>query len=159
MVKVSVFLQKTAELHNIDLQYPVPEYPEGGHSYRFPMNADRLSDGQIEEWLLFFGAWRGYLSHKIAGLDSQHTILSEGFDVMLSIKIAELEKQSDKRLLKDSLKGLALSEDDQLESLRVRVIGLSAELILLKGRLSLYESQFETISRLVTRRGQERFKI
>ena len=49
MVKVSVFLQKTAELHNIDLQYPVPEYPEGGHSYKFPMNADRLSDGQIEE--------------------------------------------------------------------------------------------------------------
>ena len=99
------------------------------------------------------------MSHKIAGLDSEHTILSEGFDVMLSIKIAELEKQSDKRLLKDSLKGLALAEDDQLESLRVRVIGLSAELKLLKGRLSLYESQFETISRLVTRRGQERFKI
>ena len=78
---------------------------------------------------------------------------------MLSTKIAELEKQSDKRLLKDSLKGLALAEDDQLESLRVRVIGLSAELKLLKGKLSLYDSQFDTISRVVTRRGQERFKI
>ena len=78
---------------------------------------------------------------------------------MLSIKIAELEKQSDKRLLKDSLKGLALAEDDQLENLRVRVIGLSAELKLLKGKLSLYDSQFDTISRVVTRRGQERFKI
>ena len=159
MVKVSVFLQKTADLHNIDLQYPVPERPEGGHSYKFPINADRLSDVEIENWLLFFGSWRGYLGYQISRLDGEHTILSEGYDVMLSAKIADLEKQSDKRLLKDSLKGLALAEDDQLESLRVRVIGLSAELKLLKGRLSLYESQFETISRLVTRRGQERFKI
>jgi len=30
---------------------------------------------------------------------------------------------------------------------------------LLKGKLSLYDSQFDTISRVVTRRGQERFKI
>ena len=159
MVKVSVFLQKTAELHNLDSQFPVPEYPEGNHSYKFPMNADNLSDGQIDGWLLFFGAWRGYLTYKIASLDGDQSLLSEGFDVMLSTKIAELEKQSDKRLLKDSLKGLALAEDDQLESLRVRVIGLSAELKLLKGKLSLYDSQFDTISRVVTRRGQERFKI
>ena len=158
MVKVSTFLQKTAELHNINVQFPVPERPDGSHSYQFPLNADSLSDGQIDEWLLFFGAWRGYLAYQIASLDCEWTMLSEGFDVLLSTKIAELEKQSDKRLLKDSLKGLALSEDDQLESLRIRVIEISAKLKVLKGRLNLYEAQFETISRVVTRRGQERFK-
>jgi len=159
MVKVSIFLNKAAELHNLDIQYPVPERPEGNHHYTFPINADRLTDIEIDNWLLFLGAWRSYLNYQISRLDGEHSILSEGYDLLLSSKIAVLEKESEKRLLKDSLKGQALAEDDQLQQLKIRTIELNGELKLLKGRLSLYDSQFETISRVVTRRGQERFKI
>jgi hypothetical protein len=159
MVKVSIFLNKAAELHNLDIQYPVPERPEGNHHYTFPINADRLTDIEIDNWLLFLGAWRSYLNYQISRLDGEHSILSEGYDLLLSSKIAVLEKESEKRLLKDSLKGQALAEDDQLQQLKIRTIELNGELKLLKGRLSLYDSQFETISRVITRRGQERFKI
>ena len=159
MVKVSIFLNKAAELHNLDIQYPVPERPEGNHHYTFPINADRLTDVEIDNWLLFLGAWRSYLSYQISRLDGEHSVLSEGYDLLLSSKIAVLEKESEKRLLKDSLKGQALAEDDQLQQLKIRTIELNGELKLLKGRLSLYDSQFETISRVITRRGQERFKI
>ena len=159
MVKVSIFLNKAAELHNLDIQYPVPERPEGNHHYTFPINADRLTDVEIDNWLLFLGAWRSYLSYQISRLDGEHSILSEGYDLLLSSKVAILEKESEKRLLKDSLKGQALAEDDQLQQLKIRTIELNGELKLLKGRLSLYDSQFETISRVITRRGQERFKI
>ena len=159
MVKVSTFLNKAAELHNLDLQYPVPERPEGNHHYTFPLNADRLTDVEIDNWLLFLGAWRSYLNYQISRLDGEHSVLSEGYDLLLSSKVAVLEQESEKRLLKDSLKGQALAEDDQLQQLKIRTIGLNGELKLLKGRLSLYDSQFETISRVVTRRGQERFKI
>ncbi|MAH46140.1 hypothetical protein CMI37_09925 [Candidatus Pacearchaeota archaeon] len=159
MVKVSIFLNKAAELHNLDLQYPVPERPEGNHHYTFPLNADRLTDVEIDNWLLFLGAWRSYLNYQISRLDGEHSVLSEGYDLLLSSKVAVLEKESEKRLLKDSLKGQALAEDDQLQQLKIRTIELNGELKLLKGRLSLYDSQFETISRVITRRGQERFKI
>ena len=159
MAKVSIFLNKAAELHNLDIQYPVPERPEGNHHYTFPINADRLTDVEIDNWLLFLGAWRSYLSYQISRLDGEHSILSEGYDLLLSSKVAILEKESEKRLLKDSLKGQALAEDDQLQQLKIRTIELNGELKLLKGRLSLYDSQFETISRVITRRGQERFKI
>ncbi len=159
MVKVSTFLNKAAELHNVDIQYPVPERPEGNHHYTFPINADRLTDVEIDNWLLFLGAWRSYLNYQISRLDGEHSVLSEGYDLLLSSKVAVLEKESEKRLLKDSLKGQALAEDDQLQQLKIRTIGLNGELKLLKGRLSLYDSQFDTISRVVTRRGQERFKI
>jgi len=159
MAKVSIFLNKAAELHNLDLQYPVPERPEGNHHYTFPLNADRLTDVEIDSWLLFLGAWRSYLNYQISRLDGEHSILSEGYDLLLSSKVAILEKESEKRLLKDSLKGQALAEDDQLQQLKIRTIELNGELKLLKGRLSLYDSQFETISRVITRRGQERFKI
>ena len=159
MVKVSTFLAKAAELHNVDIQYPVPERPEGNHHYTFPINADRLTDVEIDNWLLFLGAWRSFLSYQISRLDGEYSVLAEGYDLLLSAKIATLEKESEKRLLKDSLKGQALAEDDQLQQLKIRTIGLNGELKLLKGRLSLYDSQFDTISRVVTRRGQERFKI
>ena len=143
----------------MDLQYPVPERPEGNHHYTFPLNADRLTDVEIDNWLLFLGAWRSYLNYQISRLDGEHSVLSEGYDLLLSSKVAVLEKESEKRLLKDSLKGQALAEDDQLQQLKIRTIELNGELKLLKGRLSLYDSQFETISRVITRRGQERFKI
>ena len=159
MVKVSTFLEKAARLQNIDAQYPVPQRPEGNHSYTFPINADRLSDVEIDNWLLFLGSWRGYLGYQISRLEGEQSVLSEGYDLLLSSKIASLEKESEKRLLKDSLKGQALLEDDQLQNLRLRTIEIAGELKILKGRLSLYDSQFETISRVVTRRGQERFKI
>ena len=159
MVKVSTFLNKAAELHNVDIQYPVPERPDGNHHYTFPINADRLTDVEIDNWLLFLGAWRSYLNYQISRLDGEHSVLSEGYDLLLSSKVAVLEQEAETRLLKDSLKGQALAEDDQLQQLKIRTIGLNGELKLLKGRLSLYDSQFETISRVVTRRGQERFKI
>ena len=43
--------------------------------------------------------------------------------------------------------------------LKLKIIDSNGELKLLKGRLSLYDSGFETISRVVTRRGQDRLKI
>ena len=141
MVKVSTFLNKAAELHNVDIQYPVPERPDGNHHYTFPINADRLTDVEIDNWLLFLGAWRSYLNYQISRLDGEHSVLSEGYDLLLSSKVAVLEQESEKRLLKDSLKGQALAEDDQLQQLKVRTIELSGELKLLKGRLSLYDSQ------------------
>lgn len=158
MVKVSEFLKQTAELHVIDTKYPVPERPEGNHSYRFPINTDLLSDVELEDWMLFLGGWRGYLGYQIAQLDGEYSILSEGFDLLLSSSMAILEKEADKKLLKESVKGLALSEDDELQRLKLRIIEINGSLKILRGRFSLYDSQFETISRLVTRRGQERFK-
>ena len=159
MVKVSTFLAKAAELQNVDMQYPVPERPEGNHHYTFPINADRLTDMEIDGWLLFLGAWRSHLAYQIARLEGEQSVLTEGFDLLMSSKVATLEKESEKRLLKDSLKGQALADDDQLQQLRVRTIEINGELKILKGRHSLYDSQFEPISRVVPRRGQERFKI
>ena len=159
MVKVSTFLAKAAELHNTDIQYPIPERPEGNHHYTFPINADRLTDVEIDSWLLFLGSWRSHLAYQIARLEGEYSILTEGFDLLMSTTVATLEQEAEKRLLKDSLKGQALVEDDQLQQLKIRTIELNGELKILKGRHSLYDSQFDTISRVVTRRGQERFKI
>ena len=159
MVKVSTFISKAAELQELDAKYPNPQRPNGGTSYAFPSNADSLSDSQMDDWLLFLGSWRGYIGYQISKLEGKLVILSEGFDLMLSTRIAGLEAESSKRVLKDSLKGQAVLEDEELQNLKINIIDLTAETKLLKGRLSLYDSQFETLSRVVTRRGHERMRL
>ena len=144
---VSTFISKSQELQALDAKYPAPARPAGPDSYTFPSNADNLSDGQMDDWLIYFGAWRGYMIYLISKVESELYILSEGYDVLMSIKVASLEANSDKRLLKDSLKGQALLDDSQLESLRLKVIDSNGEIRLMKGRLTIYESGIETIKR------------
>ena len=159
MVTIETFISKAAALRVIDKDYPSPVRPVSGSTYTFPSNADSLSDYEIDDWLLFLGAWRGHMGHAISQIEGELYILTEGEKLMLSTTIANLENDSSKKLLKDSLIGQALLDKPDLQTLRLKIIDLNGELKILKGRLSLYESQFDTISRVVTRRGQERFKI
>ena len=138
--------------------FPVPSPPEGGESYDFPRDAELLSDEQVDSWFLFLGAWKAYTSYKIGQLEAELAILSEGFDLMLFESGAQLEASSPRKLLKDSIKGMVLANDAGLRELKMTIMTLSGELKLLKGRFFLYDGQFETISRVVTRRGQERFR-
>ena len=51
---------------------------------------------------------------------------------------------------------MVLNDNPDILILAKKVIMLKAELRVLKGRLSLYDTHFEAISRVITRRGQER---
>ena len=138
--------------------FPAPIPPKGGDSYDFPSESELLSDEQVDDWFLFLGAWKSYTSYKIGQLEAELFILSEGFDLMLFENGAQLEASSPKKLLKDSIKGMVLANDIGLRDLKMKIMLLAGELKILKGRLFLYDGQFETISRIVTRRGQERLR-
>jgi len=147
---------KAKDLGQVLETFPGPSIPLDGDSYEFPNNADNLSDEQLDSWLMFFGAWRGYIINRIAQMDGEASLLSEGFDLMMASKSADLEAVATKRLLKESLRGTILNENPDLLTLGKKVMVAKAELRILKGRLSLYDVQFEAISRVITRRGQER---
>ena len=153
---VTSLLTKAKSLHNSYSEFPVVAMPQDEGSYEFPLNADNLSDEVLDTWLVKLGAWRGYAINKIAENEGEIGLLSEGYDLMILSKIADLEATSTKKLLKDSLKGMVLNDNPDLLNLAKRIIILKAELKVLKGRLSLYDTHFEAISRVITRRGQER---
>jgi len=153
---VTSLLTKAKSLHNSYSEFPVVAMPQDEGSYEFPLNADNLSDEVLDTWLVKLGAWRGYAINKIAENEGEVGLLSEGYDLMILSKIADLEATSTKKLLKDSLKGMVLNDNPDLLNLAKRIIILKAELKVLKGRLSLYDTHFEAISRVITRRGQER---
>ena len=140
--------------------FPAPQPPNmEGDTYDFPSNADLLSDTQLDNWLAFLGAWKGYTSYKMGQLETEIFVLSEGYDLMFAVKSAEHEQSSNKRLLKESLKGQILATESELSELAQQLIFLNGKLKVLKGRFNLYEHQFDTISRIVTRRGQERVRV
>lgn len=147
---------KAKEIGQGPTEFPKPDIPVDGDSYEFPNNADNLSDDQLDSWLMFFGAWRGYVINQIAQMEGELSLLGEGFDLVMSTKTADLEIASTKRLLKESLRGTIFNENEDLVNLNKKIMVLRAELKVLKGRLSLYDVQFEAISRVITRRGQER---
>ena len=89
-------------------------------------------------------------------MEGELTLMEEGFALVMSSKSADMEAVATKRILKESLRGMVLNENPDLVNLNKKVMVSRAELKVLKGRLSLYDAQFETISRVITRRGQER---
>ena len=139
--------------------FPTPNPPQReGDSYDFPTNAELLSDAQLDDWLTFLGAWKSYTSYKMGQLETEIFVLSEGYDLMFAVKSAEHEQSSNKRLLKESLKGQILATEPEIAELAQKLVFMNGELRILKGRYSLYDNQFDTISRIVTRRGQERIR-
>ena len=139
--------------------FPPAKPPDSdGESYTFPSDAELLSDASIDRWLLFLGGWKSYTSYRVGQLEAELSVLSEGFDVMMQTQGAEIDENSTKRILKDSIKGKVLNEDSSLQSLKMRIAVKQGHLKILRGRYFMYDQQFETISRIVTRRGQERLR-
>ena len=114
---------------------------------------------QLDDWLLRLGAWRGYVSSKLAEVESKFSLYEEGFELLLGKKTAILETEAKKKLLKESLHGKAISEDEELAQYKLEVAELRAERQLLKGKFDFFDKQFEVISRVITRRGQERNRL
>ena len=140
--------------------FPKPNPPMlNGATYDFPTNADLLSESELDNWLAFLGAWKSYTSYKMGQLETEIFVLSEGYDLLFAMKSAEHEQSSNRRMLKESLKGQILSTEPEIAELAEKLIFSNGELKILKGRYSLYDNQFDTISRIVTRRGQERMRL
>lgn len=137
---------------------PVMNMPEGGQNFDFPTNSEGLPDEELDSWLVLLGGWRGWVGYTLAEVDSQIVLLDEAFSITLGKATAVLEYEAPKKLLKESLHGQAVSDNEELAALKLELTTLQAERTLLRGRFDFYDKLFETVSRVITRRGQERIR-
>lgn len=133
---------------------PTPNEPE--KMVDIPQNPDDLVDSELDRCLLSFGAWRGYVSSRLAEVSAQLSLLESAYSIRLGNIMADMERKAKKKMLKESLIGEAVSSDEELTELQKEVTEMKAEKLLLEGKFSFYDGQFETISRVITRRGQEK---
>ena len=155
-MKVGEIRRKWKTIKNRYQALPIPVAPDS--VVDIPTNPDDLRDDELDRCILSYGAWRGYISSRLAEVSAQLSLVESAYSIGLGNRMADMERKAKKKMLKESLIGEAVSSDGALQELQIEMTELKAEKLLLEGKFNFFDGQFETISRVITRRGQERFR-
>jgi hypothetical protein len=132
--------------------HPLPQKPKTfGKEYEFPEDLTMITSMTLGNWLLKLSAWRGYTIRLLAKAEMEFTIMDDTFNAKVTKQLAAI---SEKRLTKEQAVGKVLG-DEKDAKLKVRVIEKHGQLVMLKRLLEIYTTQFEAISREISRRGIE----
>ena len=153
-MKISLLNERWEKVKNKYAHFPEPAAPE--ELVTIPSNPDDLHDMELDRCLMSFGAWRGYVAYKLAAIESRLSLIEEAYSIRLGNRMAELESQAPKKMLKESLIGRAVQEDPELTEMQLEIAQLRSEKTLLNRQFDFFNGSFETVSRVVTRRSWER---
>jgi hypothetical protein len=133
-------------------KYPLPNVPPSfGKSYTFPEDVSSLTSIQLGNWLFKLAGWKGYTLHQLAFEESDYLVMDEMFNTKLEMKMSVAV--SDKRLVKEALRGKIMMEDKDLAAFKARCLEKYGAVVGLKRIVELYSMQLDVISREISRRG------
>lgn len=153
-MKIKVLNERWEKIRSKYAYFPEPAAPES--LVEIPSNPDDLHDAELDRCLISFGSWRGYAASKLANVEARLSLLESAYSIKLGNSMAILEANAPKKMLKESLIGRAVQEDEDLSMMQFEIAELQSEKTLLSRQYDLFNGQFEVISRVVTRRGWER---
>lgn len=159
MLRSNPTLNLTTEIMNKYASFPEPKEPEWGEDFAFPVDAESLTDTELDTWMLRLGAWRGYVSSIASSLEGQLAVIDPAFEMKVGIAMSVVDLPSDRRTVKEIVRSLAIAGSTELTELWGEILRLKGEIKLLQRKYDFYTQQFETISRVVSRRGQERIRF
>ena len=159
MLRSNPTLDTVSRIVNKYASFPEPKEPEWGEDFSFPVDAEALNDTELDTWMLRLGAWRGYVSALASNLEGQLAIIDPAFEMKVGAAMAVVDLPADRRSLKESTRSLAVTGSMELTELWNEILQLKGEIKLLQKKYEFYTQQFETISRVVSRRGQERARF
>jgi hypothetical protein len=159
MLQENPTLRLTTEIISKYSHFPEPKEPEWGADFSFPVDAESLTDTELDTWMLRLGAWRGYVSSLASNMEGQLAVIEPAFEMKVGVSMATTDLPSDRRTVKEIVRSLAITGSVELTELWGEIIRLKGEVKLLQKKHDFYTQQFETISRVVSRRGQERVRF
>jgi hypothetical protein len=121
-----------------------------GTEYEFPEEVSKLPSITLGSWLVKMAAWRGYTLRMLAGAEMEEKVMEEYLASKIALKMAT----SEVKLTKDLALGHVLLDQENAK-LRLDYITKEAQVVALKRILEIYTSQFDAISREISRRGIE----
>jgi|TARA_R110000824_G_scaffold25635_3_gene89153 hypothetical protein len=152
-------LELASSISNKYKEFPAPLEPEWGESFRFPVDADTLNDAELDTWMLKLGAWRGYVSALASTLEGQLAVIEPAFEMKVGAAMSTVDLPSDRRTVKEIVRSLAIIGSIELTEIWNELLRLKGEVKILQKKYEYYTQQFETISRVVSRRGQEKMRL
>ena len=133
---------------------PTPTKPSTfGKPYTFPEDVAGIGSTDLGRWLFKLAGWKGYTIKMLAVSDSVNYVMNEVLEAKITMKMATFV--SDKKLVKDALRGKIIGDDTELKELKCKCIEKTGEVMMLKRLLDLYSSQLDMISREISRRNLE----
>lgn len=134
------------------LTHSLPSRPKSfGKEYDFPEDISGVQSMHLGNWLLKLAAWRGYTIRLLAKTEMEFTIMDDAFNAKVTKQLAQI---TEKRITKEQAVGKVLADPESTQ-LKVKLIEKHGQLVSMKRLLEIYTTQFEAISREISRRGIE----
>jgi hypothetical protein len=134
------------------IKMSLPVQPSSfGQEYQFPEDVADLPSITLGGWLLKLAGWRGYVIRLLSEAEMEEVVMEEFLNTKIAIEIA---KGTEKKITKDQALGKVVATPEGA-SVKMRLITKSGQVISLKRVLEIYTTQFEAVSREISRRGIE----
>ena len=133
--------------------FPIPKPPEGmSKAYSFPMDVDGLSDPALGKLMLQLTSWHSYTLVQLGWADAEHSALEAIFEMVVGDRVVKAMKELDKKADKASLRASVISADENLRTVFKNLVKLEARVRHYQALADLYISQFNGLSRELSRR-------
>lgn len=135
---------------------PVPRRPDGfGEEYDFPTDPRVLRNDELSGIMLKLAAYRGYANMLLGAEDIAYSSFQTVFDLMLGKAMNDRAMAADRRLVKDVLRAVTISEDEQLRKMVRSLVEREAIVKRLQYQVKIYEDHIWALSREQSRREAE----
>lgn len=140
--------------------FPSPTKPAGfAEEYTFPTDPAAVSIHEVGKLMMTLAAWKAYCAKILAEQDGSLQALESVYDIILGYEMWKVQKEhtttSAGRLVKEQLIAIAINSNETLRD----VYELKTAKSIFKARLAaqygIYDSQFQALSREVSRRETE----
>ena len=132
--------------------HSLPSKPASfGSEYEFPDDMDHVQSLTLGSWLMKLAAWRGYTLRLLASAEMELTIME---DVLASKVSKEIAANLPVKVTKDQALGTVIKQPENA-TIKSDLILKQGQVVALKRILEIYTTQFEAISREISRRSIE----
>lgn len=138
------------------LMLPTMRVPDGlGQEYSFPDNVNRLSSHELGTLQLKLTGWYSYANMQLAREESRLGALESVFDQALGVAMDKVARASEKRVIKEAQRSIAINENEKLEQMLQLIIERKALVRRLEAQSEIYHEQVTRLSREQSRRESE----
>jgi len=142
---------KAAEARISDLGLPLPSRMVSTEDVVWPENVADLTSEELARHLTWWSGWQSYAQYHLARAETNHASLSKH----LAIEVQKILHNSGKDYKTVTEAKAAVARLPSIEKIEHRVTEADANKRLLSALVEGYEVKYATISREISRRGQD----
>ena len=134
---------------------PIPKAIEGLDEDDIFPTANDMDNQELGKLLFKYGALKGYAAWLAMTAKVEYKNTLHAREIMQGQEVNRLEKESEKKRLKDSLFAEAIEDNEKLRKIVKMEIELEAKVLMYERLFDIYSSHWDTISREISRRADE----